>query len=215
MKRKLCFLFALTAAVCIFSCAVPAMADDSPYDDFWDDTNNWQYIQDISVFINDSKDWPDGTDIRTEYDPSLDSHTFEYVGNGDLQEWTFPKAVEGRDYEIVSRSNNSITLRFINPTHGIPYVNAVVDFEDLTTQKETKAAGQTQADTTQKAEKVAAETTGSTAAPEETHENSTAPAAEKSETKPDSTGKTAAVAGGVIAGVIVIAGVVIAIKKRH
>lgn len=116
MKRKLCFLLALTAAVCIFSCAVPAFA---------------------------------------------------------------------------------------------------VDFGDLTTQKETKAAGQTQADTTQKAEKVAAETTDSTAAPEETHENSTAPAAEKSETKPDSTGKTAAVAGGVIAGVIVIAGVVIAIKKRH
>lgn len=116
MKRKLCFLFALTAAVCIFSCAVPAFA---------------------------------------------------------------------------------------------------VDFEDLTTQKETKATGQTQADTTQKAEKVAAKTTGSTATAEETHENSTAPAAEKSETKPDSTGKTAAVAGGVIAGVIVIAGVVIAIKKRH
>ena len=28
MKRKLCFLLALTAAVCIFSCAVPAFAVD-------------------------------------------------------------------------------------------------------------------------------------------------------------------------------------------
>lgn len=211
MKRKLCFLFALTAAVCIFSCAVPAMADDSPYDD----VIYWDYIQDVSVFINDSANCPDpDSHIESYYEQSDDTIHFSYVGNGTLKGWTFPKAVEDRDYALVSQSGNEVVIRYIRP-NGIPYVNAVVDFGDLTTQKETKAAGQTQADTTQKAEKVAAETTDSTAAPEETHENSTAPAAEKSETKPDSTGKTAAVAGGVIAGVIVIAGVVIAIKKRH
>lgn len=211
MKRKLCFLLALTAAVCIFSCAVPAMADDSPYDD----VIYWDYIQDVSVFINDSANCPDpDSHIESYCEQSDDTIHFSYVGNGTLKGWTFPKAVEGRDYALVSQSGNEVVIRYIRP-NGIPYVNAVVDFGDLTTQKETKAAGQTQADTTQKAEKVAAETTGSTAAPEETHENSTAPAAEKSEIKPDSTGKTAAVAGGVIAGVIVIAGVVIAIKKRH
>lgn len=211
MKRKLSFLLALTAAVCIFSCAVPAMADDSPYDD----VIYWDYIQDVSVFINDSANCPDpDSHIESYCEQSDDTIHFSYVGNGTLKGWTFPKAVEGRDYALVSQSGNEVVIRYIRP-NGIPYVNAVVDFEDLTTQKETKAAGQTQADTTQKAEKVAAETTGSTAAPEETHENSTAPAAEKSETKPDITGKTAAVAGGVIAGVIVIAGVVIAIKKRH
>lgn len=215
MKQKLSRLLAGLTAICLLACTMPALADDSPYDDFWDDTNNWQYIQDISVFINDSKDWPDGNDIRTEYDPSQDSHTFEYIGNGDLQGWTFPKAVEGRDYETVSHSGNSITLQFINPTHGIPYVNAVVDFGDRTTEKETKATGQTKANTTQKAEKVAAETTGSTSAAETVSETQSLPAAGKSAVEPDNTGKTAAIAGGVAAGVVVIAGVIIGIKKRH
>lgn len=123
--------------------------------------------------------------------------------------------MEGRDYETVSHSGNSITLQFINPTHGIPYVNAVVDFGDQTTEKETKATGQTKANTTQKAEKVAAETTGSTSAAETASETQSLPAAGKSAAEPDNTGKTAAIAGGVAAGVIVIAGVIIGIKKRH
>lgn len=100
--------------------AMPVFAEDSTYPE-----PNWGHIQDICSYVNDEVNSEDITDT---YDQAADAHTFTYVGSGTLTGWTFPWATEGKDYEIVSQSGNSITLHFINAEHGIPYLNAVVDF---------------------------------------------------------------------------------------
>lgn len=210
MKRIVSRTLSLLTAVCMLACAVPVFADDSPYDD----VINWDYLQDISVYINDSQNWPDlDSEIHCFWDSSDNTHHFEYIGKGELQGWTFPKAVEGRDYELVSQSGNEVVIRYLRP-NGIPYINAVVDFGDLTTKNKTKTSNEATSDTVQKTQNVAAETIEEDTV-EESSETTTASAAQNSTVTPDDTYKNAAIAVGLVAAAAAITAAAVIIKKKH
>lgn len=120
MKKQISTLLASILLVVSLLVAVPAFAADSDFPE-----PNWGNIQDISVYVNGEYD---PNYVETVYDQESDAHTFTYIGSGKLTGWEFPWSVEGTDYELISESGNSVTLRFINEYHGIPYVNVLVDF---------------------------------------------------------------------------------------
>ena len=117
MKKLSAFLAALLLALSL--CAgVPALAADSDFPE-----PPWGNIQDMSVYVNGEYD-PDH--VQVVYDMDNDTHTFTYIGAGDVTGWEFPWAVENTDYIVLARGGDSITLRFINADHGIPYINVLV-----------------------------------------------------------------------------------------
>lgn len=143
MKKQISTLLASILLVVSLLVAVPAFAADSDFPE-----PNWGYIQDISVYVNGKYD-PDH--VETVYDQESDAHTFTYIGSGKLTGWEFPWSVEGMDYELLSESGNSVTLRFINEYHGIPYVNVLVDFGTDSASSGTQGSSSDTADDAQTA----------------------------------------------------------------
>ena len=85
-----------------------------------------------------------GGNIYVEADLQTGGCKITYDDNGRLIGWEFPLLEEGKDYKIISQSDNSITIKLMNENHELPYINALVDFgETATLKNKTKSSEQT------------------------------------------------------------------------
>lgn len=149
---------------------VPALADDSDFPE-----PNWGYVQDTTPYVNGEINFDD---ITNTYDMDTGTHTITYIGKGTLTDWEFPWSAKGTDYEVVSQSGNSIELRYINAYGGIPYINAIVDFNSGSagTGNGTQGAASGSTDAQQQTAGGSAQSSGSDSAAQSTqNETTTAP----------------------------------------
>ena len=80
------------------------------------------------------------SDVVYEKDPQDPTKiTFTYTGDGELTGWEFPGMTEGKDYIIVSRDGNSITIQLLNGYDGDVIANAIV--KETTTGQTPKKNG--------------------------------------------------------------------------
>ncbi|MBR3148546.1 MAG: hypothetical protein IKF64_00080 [Eubacterium sp.] len=80
--------------------------------------------QDITTEVNGNE----SDDVIITRDPTDPTKiTFEYTGDGKLVDWEFPGMVEGKDYKIVSREGNKITIQLLNGYSGKIVANAIVE----------------------------------------------------------------------------------------
>lgn len=124
------FISCLIAMIVILSISICPMLS------FAQDFNEDVYppvssVQDLSTFVNDELSY----DFSMEYNQEKDATTFTYTGTDKVNEWQFPRAVEGKDYQVIEKGDNFITVKFINASHGIPYINAVVGNSAVTTSE--------------------------------------------------------------------------------
>lgn len=105
--------------------ATPAFAETTSK--YWEPITN---IQDSMGCVNDNP----SSGIYTEADDKLGGIKIIYHGEGRLTGWELPLLEEGKDYKVLGREENSITVELINGAYEIPYINALVDFgEEQTT----------------------------------------------------------------------------------
>ena len=78
-------------------------------------------------------------EIYSEADPESGGTKITYGGSGKLIDWEFPLLEEGKDYEIVTQKGNSITIKLLTESHELPYINALVNFENESTSKTNNA----------------------------------------------------------------------------
>ncbi|MDE6111285.1 MAG: hypothetical protein K2F65_05150 [Eubacterium sp.] len=97
-------------------CAVPALASEQ-----WEPR---PYAQDTLGCVNGEPG-----DIFSDYNASLKEITYSYNGDGTVTDWELPLLKEGEDFEIVSKEANTFTIKKLDDEVVIPYVNAVVDFQ--------------------------------------------------------------------------------------
>lgn len=67
----------------------------------------------------------DATYSKDPQDPK--KITFAYIGEDDLQNWTFPGMREGTDYTIVSQNGNAIVIQVAKDYQGKVVANALVN----------------------------------------------------------------------------------------
>lgn len=96
-----------------------------------------------------------GGNIYVESDPQTGGCKITYDDNGRLIGWEFPLLEEGKDYKIISQSDNSITIKLMNENHELPYINALVEFNETTASAKSdeynsQITATKQEDTTQK-----------------------------------------------------------------
>lgn len=96
-----------------------------------------------------------GGNIYVEADPQTGGCKITYDDNGRLIGWEFPLLEEGKDYKIISQSDNSITIKLMNENHELPYINALVEFNETTSSAKSaeynsQITATKQEDTTQK-----------------------------------------------------------------
>ena len=96
-----------------------------------------------------------GGNIYVEADPQTGGCKITYDDNGRLIGWEFPLLEEGKDYKIISQSDNSITIKLMNENHELPYINALVEFNETTASAKSaeynsQITATKQEDTTQK-----------------------------------------------------------------
>lgn len=84
--------------------------------------------------------------IISSYDKDRDELTYYCDDNRPhtLIGWEFPTLEEGYDYEVVCRSETSVTIKKLNYTDGIPYVNALVEYADVRPVSETAAQAESE-----------------------------------------------------------------------
>lgn len=145
MKRFISIFTSIIMTITvILSGSISALAETEKY---WEPRPN---CQDITPCVNDVEF---GGEIGSSYDPTTEEHLFTYEGEGVLIGWEFPLSEEEKDYEIISQKGNSITIKLINENHELPYINALVDFGEATsdTTQSTAEAVENQSNTTEKA----------------------------------------------------------------
>lgn len=201
--KKFSLWFASLLLITGLLTAMPVFAEDSTYPE-----PNWGYMQDLATYVNDVSNTDD---ITVSYDQAADAHTFTYVGSGTLTGWTFPWASEGEDYEIVSESGNSITLRFINAEHGIPYLNAVVDFS---TGDKTSAAQAKESATQTGSSSISAQTSSAASSQSNTQAASRS-SEQQSATQPNHRSETAYWIAGAVVVVVAAAVAAAIVYARH
>lgn len=104
-----------------------------------------------------------GGNIYVEADPQTGGCKITYDDNGRLIGWEFPLLEEGKDYKIISQNDNSITIKLMNENHELPYINALVEFNETTASaKSAEYNSQTTATKQENATKKTSETTIST-----------------------------------------------------
>ncbi len=69
-------------------------------------------------------------DITIYQKPGTREFTFTYTGDGTVIGWEFENMVEGRDYEILSETDNSITIRVFDTYSGNVVANAIVEYDE-------------------------------------------------------------------------------------
>ena len=68
---------------------------------------------------------------------------FTYNGDGDLTGWTFGDLVEGKDYKVISRDGNTITIELLTDYQGDIVANALVTEKTTTAETTTSASSPT------------------------------------------------------------------------
>ena len=88
----------------------------------------------------------------------------EYIGKGHVIKWEFPLAEENIDYKIISQENNKITIMYpeTNKNRELAYINAVVDFDETSSQT-TQTEQQTESTSSTSVSKTQETTTNATA----------------------------------------------------
>ena len=117
MKKIVSVFIALVmmfSTMCV--CAIPAFASEQ-----WEPR---PYAQDTLGCVNGEP-----ADIGTDYDASLNEIIYSYNGAGTVTDWELPLLEEGKDFEIVSKEENKFVIKTLSDETVIPYINAVVDFE--------------------------------------------------------------------------------------
>lgn len=107
-------LIMMFSTMCV--CAIPAFASEQ-----WEPR---PYVQDTLGCVNGEP-----ADIGTDYDASLNEIIYSYNGAGTVTDWELPLLEEGKDFEIVSKEENKFVIKTLSDETVIPYINAVVDFE--------------------------------------------------------------------------------------
>ena len=70
-------------------------------------------------------------------------YTFTYTGDGKLVGWEFPGMTEGKDYKIVKRDGNTITIELLHDPEGDIIANAIVEEGTGTTPSSDKKSPKT------------------------------------------------------------------------
>lgn len=68
---------------------------------------------------------------------------FTYNGDGTLKGWEFGDLVEGKDYKVVSKDGNSITIELLTDYDGDIIANAIVEEEEEPTESTTSQVSTT------------------------------------------------------------------------
>ncbi len=116
----------ILSVITIFCVSLSAFAETTTK--YWEPRPN---SQDALGYVNSEM----GGNIYSQADPQTGGCKITYNGDGKLTGWEFPLLEEGKDYEIISRKGNSITIKLINKNQELPYINALVDFGETTTLK--------------------------------------------------------------------------------
>lgn len=102
-------------------------------------TKYWEPISDpqgVAGYVNGEYN---GDAIYMAADTENDATRIEYSGEGKVKGWEFPTLTEGKDYKIISQYDNIIIVKF---SVGCPYINALVDFGNVTVTEVSKTAAQ-------------------------------------------------------------------------
>lgn len=87
------------------------------------------YVNGYSGLISVYEDWDEEKGTLTFW---VDN---EYHVTG----WEFPTLTEGKQYEVVSKQGNSITIRWLTEDKNLPYINVLVDnLEEVQNVEENK-----------------------------------------------------------------------------
>ena len=117
------------------------------------------HCQDFTPCVNDIEF---GGVIGSSYDETTGQHTFTYEGEGVVTGWEFPLSQEGKDYEFISQNENHITIKIVNEDNVLPYINAIVDFDETSSQT-TQTEQQTESTSSTSVSKTQETTTNATA----------------------------------------------------
>lgn len=127
VKNKSLFIALICGIITLCICVSTAFAEET--------TKYWEpipYSQGALGCVNGEPG--DGIYLKGNTDDTL---TISYEGDGTLTGWEFPTLQENKDYEVISRQNNSITLKMLNGDYGLPYINALVHFDEVTSEAKT------------------------------------------------------------------------------
>lgn len=134
MKKAISiFISIILLATTILSGSLSAFAENTTK--YWEPRPN---AQTTLSYINGEI----GGNIYVEADSQTGGCKITYDDNGKLTGWEFPLLEEGKDYEIISQKENSITIKLINKNQELPYINALVDFGETTTLKNNTKSGE-------------------------------------------------------------------------
>lgn len=127
MKKAISiFISIILSVITIFCVSLSAFAETTTK--YWEPRPN---AQGAEGYVNSKPT----DEIYLEADTKTNGSKITYNGDGKLTGWEFPLLEEGKDYEIISRKENSITIKLINKNYELPYINALVDFGETTTLK--------------------------------------------------------------------------------
>lgn len=136
MKKAMSiFISIILSVITIFCVSLSAFAETTTK--YWEPRPN---AQGAEGYVNSKPT----DEIYLEADTKTKGSKITYNGDGKLTGWEFPLLEEGKDYEIISQKENSITIKLINKNQELPYINALVDFgETATLKNKTKSSEQT------------------------------------------------------------------------
>lgn len=144
MKKFLSVLLTiLTFISAAYSCTICAFAETTSK--YWEPKHGFQ---DSKGYVNGEP--ADGISLMAV--PGTEYCEITYSKEGTVTKWEFPTLTEGKDYTVISQSNNSITVLWTNEDQGAPYLNAIVDFGNGTAKQEAATKKITPKETTTKAE---------------------------------------------------------------
>lgn len=113
---------------------------------------NWKprpNAQDAIGYVNGVEH---GDLIWAKGDPKTGGTKITYIGEGAVTGWEFPLLTEGKDYEILDKGYNYITIEVLTENQALPYINVLVDFDEPTNAdaKNNKTTERVTEDTTHK-----------------------------------------------------------------
>jgi len=202
MKKALSILLSvLTLITAAYCCTFCAFAETTTK--YWEPKPGFQ---DSAGYVNGER----CDNIYSQAVPDTDYCKITYDGTGRLIKWEFPTLTENKDYTVISEDNNSITVLWTNEDKGAPYINAIVDFGNETTEQ-TVTEKNAQADKKEATIKSEAVTKEATAA--ETTEEPEAATEASVESNNNNTSYEAMIIGGIVA--IILCGAIIAMVVTH
>lgn len=110
MKKSISILLSLVMMIIVCSASMSAMAKNTLISP---ETTQKKVV--IKVTLNGE------TSNSTSYQPDKDNPnvlTFTYTGDGELIGWDFPEMEEGKDYIIVSKDGDKITIQVLDNYEG-------------------------------------------------------------------------------------------------